>query len=130
MAKIKKVSLPSEDQVNKFEMLEDMLDSVTKDVIEFSKKKPNENLNEYKVKLINKILFQIKDFLSGEQTVEFLEILDAETLPTYSDAVLTMGQFLVAMKQFKNKHYGFNEEEDDLAEDGEHNYRWFTKENP
>ena len=126
-----KLSLPTEAQVAKFEMLDKLLESLEGDIAELSKKKPNEQLNDYKVKLVNNVLLQIQELLRDEPTIEFLKTLDNDTMPSYSDAVLTIGQFTAAMVQFKEKHYGYLEDEDELAEDDEvHNYRWFTKENP
>lgn len=122
MVKKKIGNLPSEKQVEKYERLSPLLESIFEEVKEFSKKKPDGPLNQLKVKMINKILKQVKDFLSSEPTVEFLELLDDETLPTNSDAVLIIGQFKTVLDQFKSKFYGWD------------NYiserRWFTKENP
>lgn len=126
-----KLNLPTEAQVAKFEMLDKLLEFLQADIDEFSKKKPNEQLNDYKVKLVNDVLLQIKELLKNEPTIDFLKTLDIDTLPSYSDAVLSIGQFSAAMIQFKEKYYGYLDDEDELAEDDEeHNYRWFTKENP
>lgn len=116
------INLPSEEQVNKFLMLNGLLDSVVADMKEFSKKNPDETLNPLKVKMINKVLLQIKEILSSDPINEFLELLDDETLPTNSDAVLVIGHFNSAMGQFQNKFYGW----DNL----ELKQRWFTREKP
>lgn len=79
------------------------------------------NRPQLKVGMINKILSQIKaDVLNDDPSLEFLDLLDDETLPTNSDAVLIIAQYDAAMKQFRAKHYGW---------DGS-DHRWFTKENP
>lgn len=122
MVKKKTGNLPSEKQVEKYERLSPLLKSIFEEMKEFSKKKPDGPLNQLKVKMINKILKQVKDFLSSEPTVEFLELLDDETLPTNSDAVLIIGQFRAVLDQFKSKFYGWD---DYISE-----RRWFTKENP
>lgn len=114
--------LPTEEQVKKFDLLYSLLNSITKDMKEFSKKNPNEALNKLKVVLINRVLIQIEETLSLEPTVSFLELLDEETLPTNSDAVLIIGQFSSAMEQFKSKFYGWD--------NSERIARWFTKESP
>ncbi len=120
MAKINNQNLPSEADVIKYEMLTGLLSSVYNEMKELSKKKPEERLNEFKIKSINRILVQIKELLKGEPTNEFLEPLDSEILPSNSDSVLVIGQFNTATDQFKKKYYAFSGTK----------WRWSTKENP
>lgn len=96
------VKTPKGEQWN---LLSSMLNVVLAEMQVLSKSKPNDALNEFKVKGINKILSKIKDLLSDEPTIEFLEILDEETMPKNSDAVLMLVQFKSAMIQFKAKHH-------------------------
>jgi hypothetical protein len=122
---MKNISLqntPTNSQADKYELLYPLLTSILFEVKELSKKKQDEPLNKLKVGMINKILTQIKnDVLSEDPSLEFLDLLDSETLPTNSDAVLTIAQYDAAMKQFKAKHYGYDEHS---------KRRWFTKEHP
>lgn len=114
-------SLPTSAQAEKHELLYPLLKSILLEVKELSKKKQDEPLNKLKVKMINKILSQIKtNVLNDNPSLEFLDLLDDETLPTNSDAVLIIAQYDAAMAQVHKKYYGY---------DGREN-RWFTKENP
>lgn len=114
-------TLPTDIQTNKYELLRPLLTSILSEVKELSKKKQDEPLNKLKVGMINKILSQIKeDVLSDDPLCEFLDLLDSETLPSNSDAVLIIAQYDTAMIQFRIKHY---------LRDGD-DFRWFTKENP
>jgi len=115
-------NLPSEEQVEKFRMLSKLINSIYSELKEFAKKKPDEALNKFKIKTINRVLEQIKDILSSEPTSDFLDLLDEETIPSNSDAVLIIGQFKAAMEQFKNTYY----RSDGLS----FSHRWITKENP
>lgn len=112
-----KESLPTDAQVVKFQMLRELTDSIYTEMKEFSKKKPDEALNAFKVKNVNRVLIQIKDFLNAEPTVSFLDLLDDETLPSNSDAILIIGQFKAAMDNFRNKYTNSYR-------------RWTTIENP
>lgn len=117
-----KSSLPTNSLVDKFDMLSPMLNSALEEVREFSKKKQDGVLNPLKVKIINRLLNDIKGILVNEASVDYLEVLDEDTLPQNSDVVLVLGQYKAAMKLFHSKFYGrdsFNGE-----------YRWFTQENP
>ncbi len=114
--------LPTEEQVEKFGMLSGLLHSIFDEMKDFSKKKPEGALNQVKVKIINNVLGQIKGLLSSQPTVDFLELLNDEALPTYSDAVLIISQYNSAMTQFIKKFY--------LREDDFREGRWITRENP
>ena len=114
-------SPPNNSQAEKYELLHPLLKSILSEVKELSKKKQDDPLNKLKVGMINKILSQIKtDVLNDDPSREFLGLLDDETLPTNSDAVLIIAQYDAAMVQFHAKHYGWDGIEQ----------RWFTKENP
>jgi len=116
MAK-KNEKLPTDAFVEKFEMLSDLLHSVYSEMKEFSKKKPDDVLNKFKVDNINRVLEKVKDLLKDEPTIGFLDLLDEETLPTNSDAILIIGQYTASIKTYRNKcttQWG----------------NWKTKENP
>jgi hypothetical protein len=118
MAKIKKDNpLPSQEDVFGFAMLYKLADSIYTEMKEFSKKKPDDLLNTFKVKNVNRVLEKLKDFLKNEPTIEFLDLLDEETLPSNSDAILIIGQYKAALDNYRNRNttkYG----------------RWMTIENP
>lgn len=117
-----KQKLPTEAQIEKFEMLEKMINSIYDEMKEFSKKKPDELLNKFKVNNINRILDPIKKILKNESTYEFIDLLDEESLPSNSDAILTIGQFKAAINEFRSKYY--------LIDEGGIFNRWSTKEDP
>ena len=99
-----------------------MLNVISGEIKDLSKKKQDEVLNKLKIGMINKILEQIKQLLSSEPTTQFLELLDDEILPTNSDAVLVLAKFQAAMAHFNNKY---------CRHDGSiYSKRWFTTENP
>ena len=99
-----------------------MLVSIYSEMKEFAKKKPDEPLNKFKVKMINRVLEQIKEIIKNEPTNEFLDLLDEDALPSNSDTILIIGQFNAAMKQFREK---YNKWDSRFMDDV-----WSTKENP
>jgi hypothetical protein len=107
MAKEKKniVKLPTAEDVRKFDMLYPMINSNLLEVRELSKKKQDEPLNKFKVNAINKKLIQAKEILRDEPANEFLELLDEDTFPSNSDAVLMISQFIKVLDQYKHKYY-------------------------
>lgn len=108
----KKTSKPVEkattdEQVKLYLTINPLLKSAFDEVKEFSKKKQDEELNIKKVKMINRLLEKAKEILKNEPTVEYLELLDEDELPTNSDAVLIMSQFISAMNKFHEDHYHY-----------------------
>ena len=97
------------DQVKLFSTVSPLLLAAYNEVKEFSKKKQDEPLNLKKVKIINRLLEKAKVVLDNESTVGFLDMLDEDDLPSNSDAVLTMSQFISAMNKFRSDHYHLNE---------------------
>jgi len=104
-AKYKNEELPTAADVSLFEMLFPMLKSDVSEIRELSKKKQDEPLNLVKVRIINKKLGQVKELLKNQPTNQYLELLDEDTIPTNSDAVLMISQFINALEQFEKKYY-------------------------
>lgn len=96
--------LPSRADVVKYIMLYGFLESAYVEMKDFSKKNPDTALNERKVKNLNRILVDIKNILVNEPTASYLDILDEEMLPTYSDVVLTMSQYRSALENYRKKY--------------------------
>ena len=86
---------------------------------ELSKKKPDTPLNNFKVKSINRVLEPIKELLKEENMYPFLDVLDMDDMPTNSDVVLIMSQYIKSMDIFHDKYYGYN------SRSGQ--YEWSTK---
>jgi len=122
MAKIAKELLPTNSQINEYLMLKDLLSSIYLEMKEFSKKKPDEPLNKFKVKNINRVLEPIKTILANQPTLTYLDLLDDDTLPSNSDAILVIGQFIASIDRFQKRYKFYS-----LAEKRE---RWSTQENP
>jgi hypothetical protein len=118
----KKAILPSEADISQFKMLSELVDAVYIEMKELSKKKPDDLLNKFKVKSVNRVIEKLKVLLMSEPTVEFLDVLDEESLPSNSDSVLIISQHIAALKQFKSKYYFYDS--------SSYENRWKTKENP
>ena len=112
----------TDEKAKRYEILSPALDGVYKEVKELSKKKQDDVLNKLKVTMVNRILGQIKELLEDEPTIQFMDLLDDETLPTNSDAVLILARFRAAMDHYKERYCRYD--------DKIYKKRWFTKENP
>lgn len=76
-----------------------------KEMRELSKKKPDASMSAMKVRLVNRVLEPLRSALGDEPEGMFLELLDDETLPQVSDAVLVMVQFERAAKSYWDRYF-------------------------
>jgi len=96
------------EQIKLYSTVSPLLLAAFNEVKEFSKKMQDDQLNLKKVKMINRLLEKAKVVLENEPTVDFLDMLDEDDLPTNSDAVLTMSQYISAMEKFHSDHFHSN----------------------
>jgi hypothetical protein len=95
-----------------------LLNAMYTEIQELSKKKPEATLNQSKVKLINRLLADVKELLSDEPDVKYLDLLDDESLPQFSDVVLMLSQYSAALRGFRETYFG---RDDNGAQ------RWFVE---
>lgn len=100
-----KITYISQKDVNQYELLNPLIHGIYNEFQDLSKKKPEAALNTYKVKVVNRVLEPIKELLANEEVIHFLDILDIDDLPTNSDVILILNQYLKALKMFYNKYY-------------------------
>ncbi len=96
-----------------------IFEGLIKEIRELSKKKPDATMSASKVKIVNRVLNDLLNILKAEPTGKYLEILNDESLPQVSDAVLTMVQFESALEAFKSKYRQYVDDE----------RHWITQEN-
>ncbi len=96
---------PTEEQVRKFEFLSPMLDSALSEMREFAKKKQDGIVSETKIKILNRLLTDIRTVLEQEASLAYLDLLSIDSLPQNSDAVIMLGQYRAALDSFRKRHY-------------------------
>lgn len=92
---------------NEYNLLAEMLKATYLEMKDMSKKAPNDNLKPFKVTSLNRILNRSKDFFAEEPASDFLALLDIDELPSNSDTVLIMSQYVAAFTEFYKKYGGF-----------------------
>lgn len=114
----RKKRAPTNAEVARFAYLSPMLNSALGEMREFAKKKQDGIVSATKIKILNRLLTDIRSILAGEESQDYLELLSEEELPQNSDAVLVLGQYRAALNSFESRHQRT------------YNYRptWFTRE--
>jgi hypothetical protein len=86
--------------VDVYESSTPMFDGILREVRELSRKKPEATMSAGKVKIVNRVLNDLLTILKDEPEGKYLEVLDDDSLPQVSDAVLAMVQFETALASF------------------------------
>src|SRR5580704_11440159 len=95
----------TEAQVAEFETLQGRVESLYTEVLALSKKSSGDAFNAFKLKMANHILRAANKFLRAAERpfpVEEFEVFDDGALPTNSDVVLVLAQYLNALEQFRS----------------------------
>jgi hypothetical protein len=92
-------------QANLYDTTRSLLDALYAEMQELSKKKPEATLSESKVKLINRLLEDVRIVLKDEPEFKYLDLLVNESLPQNSDVVLILSQYKAAMESFRENYY-------------------------
>jgi hypothetical protein len=95
----------TEAVVEAYESSSGIFAGLLSEVRELSKKKPEATMSTGKVKIINRVLSDLINFLSSEPEGKYLEKLDDQALPQMSDAVLVMVQFEQALRAFHSRYH-------------------------
>lgn len=94
----------SDEEIAAYELVTPMLESLHKEMSELSKKKQDGLLNKLKIRHANRLLSRIERVLDDDPSVEYLEKFDEDDIPQNSDAVVILGQWQAALRQFHRKH--------------------------
>lgn len=92
-------------KVEEFEKTETQLKGFYDEISLLSKKKPDDPVNKFKLKLINQVLGSANSLL-GEVYRPFpdFQLFEEENLPTTSDVVVMLSQYLASMDRFRRDH--------------------------
>lgn len=109
MKQPKKSSVSSLDNKDEYNLLFSMLKSAYIELRDMSKKAPKDSLSLMKVKMLNRILERIKTFLKNEATSDFLDLIDEDTIPSTSDALLLMSQYAGAIENYYKRYHIYSD---------------------
>lgn len=100
-----------------YEVAMPLLSAMYQEFAVLSKKKPDAPVSEGKIGVVNRLLERCRCVLKSEVSLQFLDLLDEDEVPQNSDVTLMLSQYVAAMEQFKQAHYGWDGDE----------HRWFTE---
>jgi len=92
--------IPTEKNIEDYELLKGMLYALKKEFDLLSKKKVDGQLNQMKIRMANRVLEPLKELFKHEESHKFLDTLNDDELPTNSDVVLIISQYETAINDF------------------------------
>ncbi len=116
-------------QVDTFEKLSGQLLSIYEEISLLSRKSPNDAVNKFKLKFINKMLTQSNEFLASKyKPFDDFELFEEDDMPQNSDIVFILSQYLqcfekqradnVIMRSGRWHWYVQGDKDDEVDEEG------------
>src|SRR5688572_25752914 len=101
---MKKVAMKGLD-VEGFEKINAQLEGVYNEITGLSKKSPNDGVNKFKLRFVNKILEDANLFLDDKhKPFDGFTVFDEDTLPSNSDVAFVLAQYLNCMENLRGKN--------------------------
>lgn len=119
-----------EELGDKFDALHPLFAALVTDVRTLSAKKPDGLLNARKIQTVNRILVDLLALMEREPSRPYLEIIQEDDVPQYSDVAMMLGQFDAALNSFKERYWSYSlgwraepvysdDDEEDYEDEGE-----------
>lgn len=95
--------MDSRDHVEQLEKLIGQLQGLHDEITQLAKKSPNDGLNPFKLKLVNKVLERGNALLKDRyRPFEDFDQFDSDTLPTNSDVTMILAQYMEQAERFRS----------------------------
>lgn len=95
--------MKNEDEVNNLGKLIVQLHGLHTEISLLAKKSPNDGLNLFKLKLVNKVLARGNEILTGHyKPFEDFNEFDEEALPTNSDVTMILTLYIKQVERFRS----------------------------
>ena|ERR1017187_3615580 len=95
--------MKTEEDVQKLEKLIGQMNGLHSELSQLAKKSPNDGLNLFKIKFVNKVLQDANDFLTGRYSpFEDFDQFTEDALPTNSDVTLILTQYMEQIERFRS----------------------------
>lgn len=91
--------------VERFEKVNGQLEGIYEEITSLSKKSPNDGVNKFKLRFINRILAEANSILDDKHKPfnDFLSF-DEDALPSNSDVVFILAQYLSGMENKRTEN--------------------------
>jgi hypothetical protein len=97
------------EEIALFDKVSVQLQSFYDETAVLVKKDPKAEINEFKLKLINKVLSKANEILKGMKPFEDFSEFDVDSLPNNGDVAMILGQYINCLEELRkdNVHRDF-----------------------
>jgi hypothetical protein len=105
--------------IDEFEAVEAQVSAAREELLVLVKKNPHDALSKFKLSLVNGLLRRANALLAEDERplADFSEF-DADELPSNSDVVVVLAQYLAALENLRVKHIQYSRGEWSWVSDG------------
>lgn len=95
--------------IDEFEKTHAQIEALHDEISLLSKKKPDDAINKFKLSFVNSVLEKANALL-GQKYKPFSEfkVFDEDTLPTNSDVIMILGQYINCMEKLRSDNIKFD----------------------
>ena len=112
--------MKNKGDVEKLEKLIGQLQGLHSEISQLAKKSPNDALNVFKLKLVNKVIASGNTLLKGRyRPFDDFEQFDQDDLPTNSDVTMILTQYMEQTERFRSDHVIYDQYKWRYVVDGE-----------
>ena len=95
--------MKSKNDIEVFEKVQSQIKALHEEIGILSKKKPDDGINKFKLKLVNNVLAQANKLLCKKyKPFPDFELFEMDRIPTNSDVVIILAQYLNCMEKLRS----------------------------
>ncbi len=95
--------MKTKEDLEALEKLIGQLQGLHAEISQLAKKSPNDGLNKFKLKLVNKVIASGNDLLQGRyRPFDDFEQFEEDQLPTNSDVTMILSQYMEQTERFRS----------------------------
>lgn len=101
--------METQEDVEQLEKLTGQLQGMYAEISALAKKSPNDSVNAFKLKMINKVI-ELGNVVLGDKYKPFVDFdsFDGDDAPTTSDITMVMAQYMEEAERFRSDNVMFN----------------------
>jgi len=88
-------------EISEFEQVQAQLQGLYIEVSSFAKKKPDDAMNSFKLKLINQVIKKANNLLAKRRPFDDFDQFEIDDLPSNSDIVVMISQYLNSLEKLR-----------------------------
>lgn len=114
----------TKEDIELYQKVFSQINGLYKEIGLLSKKNPNDVVNDFKIRFINKNLKDANSLLGEDKPYTDFDFFEDDSVPTTSDVVMMLEQYISALRRLKARNTTIKKVEDSLWESGVQQNVW------